>query len=137
MGNLQKAWLSYDQALRIDPANDYVLNNYAYFLSEQNENLEDAEKMSRKTIEKNPKSATYLDTYGWIKFKQGDYAEAVKYLEMAKQYSETPGGEILEHLGDAYFKSGRIEEAVVEWEAAKKAGGASVQIDAKIENKKL
>jgi hypothetical protein len=56
---------------------------------------------------------------------------------MAKQYSETPGGEILEHLGDAYFKSGRIEEAVVEWEAAKKAGGASVQIDAKIENKKL
>jgi len=136
-GNLQKAWYSYDNALRMDPSNDYVLNNYAYFLSVEGENLEQAEKMSKQTVDRNPNSPTYLDTYGWILFKMEKYPEAVKYLEMAKKYSPVQSGEILEHLGDAYFKMGKTEEAVLNWKAAKEYDGGSDQLDSKIKNKKL
>lgn len=136
-GNYQKAWLSYDQALRMDPSNDYVLNNYAYFLSVEGENLEQAEKMSKQTVDRNPRSATYLDTYGWILFKMEKYSEAIKYLEMAKKNSIQPSGEILEHLGDAYFKFGNIEQAVLNWKAAKSFGGGTDKLDGKILNKKM
>lgn len=135
-GNNQKAWLAYDHALRMDPSNDYVLNNYAYFLSEEGENLESAEKMSKQTVERNPTSATYLDTYGWILFTMGNYAEALKYLELAKKHSESPSGEILEHLGDAYYKSNKIDEAVLNWKLAQQYGGSD-DLGNKIKNKKL
>jgi len=136
-GNLQKAWYSYDNALRMEPSNDYVLNNYAYFLSVEGENLEQAEKMSKQTVDRNPNSSTYLDTYGWILFKMEKYPEAVKYLEMAKKFSATQSGEILEHLGDVYFKVGKTDDAVLNWKAAKEYGGGSDQLGAKIKNKKL
>ena len=137
-GNNQKAWLSYDQALRMDPSNDYVLNNYAYFLGEEGENLEEAVKMSKETVGRNPNSPTYLDTYGWILFKMENYQEAVTQLELAKKYSEKqPSGEIIEHLGDAYFKLGKIDEAVLNWKAAEQAGGGSKDLNKKIQNKKM
>ena len=136
-GNTQKAWLSYDNALRMNPSNDYVLNNYAYFLSVEGENLDQAKKMSKQTVDRNPKSATYLDTYGWILYKMGDYEGALKYLEMAKKYSTTQSGEILEHLGDASFKLGKVDDALLNWKSAKELGGGTEELDAKIKNKKL
>ena len=136
-GNFQKSWLSYDNSLRMNPSNDYVLNNYAYFLSVQDEQLDKALEMSKITVEANPHSATYLDTYGWILFKKGNYTEAVAQLELAKKYSSPQSGEILEHLGDAYFKSGKIDEALMSWKAAVNYGGGSEELPGKIKNKKI
>ncbi|MBL0045957.1 MAG: DUF4292 domain-containing protein [Flavobacteriales bacterium] len=71
-----KSDAAYDKALAIKPDDATVLNNYAYYLRERNEQLDKAESMSRKCNDLQPGVATYLDTYAWIFYKQGKYAEA-------------------------------------------------------------
>ena len=69
------------------------MNNYAYYLSEQGMKLEEAERMSKTTIDAEPDNATYLDTYAWVLHKMGRNAEALTYMERAikadKSNSET------------------------------------------------
>ena len=128
----QKAWLAYDHSLRMNPSNDYVLNNYAYFLSIHNEQLEKAEKMSKRTVENNPNSPVYLDTYGWVLFKMENYSEAVIYLQKAVDNDPQKSAEILEHLGDAQFMNGQKAEGMENWKAAQEKGGGSDKLDEKI-----
>ena len=61
------------------------VNNYAYYLSENGEQLSKAEQMSYKTIKAEPKNATYLDTYAWILYMMGRYSEAMIYIDQALQ----------------------------------------------------
>ncbi len=137
VGEYQKSWFAYDHSLRMNPSNDYVLNNYAFFLGEQGEDLDKALEMSKRTVDEFPLRSIYLDTYGWILFKMENYSEAVKYLSKAVQYDTFKSSEILEHLGDAQYKSGDIQSAVKSWQAAKESGEGSDQLDDKIKNKKL
>src|SRR5205823_2812307 len=65
----------FGKALEVDPNEPTVLNNYAYYLSVRNEQLEKAETMSKKSNELTPNSASYEDTYGWILFRQAKYNE--------------------------------------------------------------
>jgi tetratricopeptide (TPR) repeat protein len=136
-GQFNKAWISYDNSLRITPSNDYVLNNYAYFLSVHDTELEKALAMSKTTVDNNPKSATYLDTYGWIFYKMKNYPEAVKYLSQAVEFSKSPSAEIYEHLGDALFQNRQVDQAVQNWNKAKEVGGNSENLNYKIANKNL
>ena len=69
--------------MKEDPDNVLVLNNYGYYLSEQEIELEKAKKMSYKTVEKEPNNATYLDTYAWILYKLNDFENAKIYIEKA------------------------------------------------------
>ena len=73
----------FDNILKEDPENVMVLNNYAYYLSEDNENLDKAEKMSKITITKEPENSTYLDTYAWILFRLKSYDKALEYITKA------------------------------------------------------
>jgi tetratricopeptide (TPR) repeat protein len=52
MDSTERAFEAYEKALEANPANIYVMNNYAYYLSEKNMNLKKAESLSAKTIEK-------------------------------------------------------------------------------------
>ncbi len=135
-GNTQKAWLAYDHSLRMKPSNDYVLNNYAYFLSVEGEQLDKAEEMSKRTVNRNPKSAVYLDTYGWILFRMGNFPEAIKYLQQAVDNDPQKSAEIMEHLGDAQFQNGQKEEAMINWKAAEEKGGGTDKLADKIKYNK-
>jgi len=99
----------------------------------QEENLDQAQQMSLEVVQRNPTNATYLDTYAWVLFQQGDYANAVMYLEKALENGGSSSGEILEHLGDAYAKMGNTEQALNYWKQALEKGGASDKIEQKIE----
>lgn len=135
-GKSQKAWLAYDHSLRMNPSNDYVLNNYAYFLSVEGEQLDKAEEMSRRTVDANPNSAVYLDTYGWILFRMGNFSEAVKYLQKAVDNDPRKSAEIVEHLGDAQFKNGQMIEALANWKLVQEKGGGSENLEEKIKQNK-
>ena len=107
------AFEAYDKALEANPGNVYVLNNYAYYLSEKNQNLKKAESMSAKTIEKEPKNSTYLYTYAWIFYQQGNYSLAKFYIERAIDNldNKQDPGVVLEHYGDILMKVGNPEKA--------------------------
>ncbi|GAB3198560.1 tetratricopeptide repeat protein [Pontibacter aydingkolensis] len=126
---------AYEAVLAHDANNAHVLNNYSYFLSLRNENMQKAKAMSERLIKQHPTNPTYLDTYAWVLYKLGEYTEARKYLEQAVAISDD--ATIVEHYGDVLFKLGKKEEAVSQWQKAKLKGEASAFIDKKIKEKKL
>lgn len=128
-----KAYATFDKLLEIDSNNMMILNNYAYYLSEDNMDLEKAELMSKKTILAEPKNSTYLDTYGWILFKMSNFSEAQKYLEKAVIYDKNKSAVIVEHYGDVLFKLGDVDNAKKYWIIAKTYGEGSEFLEKKVE----
>lgn len=97
-GDKEQCYAYYDKALRFNAQNYAVLNNYAYFLCLDKGDLMKAESMAAKVVQKFPDEPTYLDTYAWIYYLQGNYSLAKFYQEKAIQkLSGEPHGEILEH----------------------------------------
>lgn len=123
---------NFEAALEIDSENPLILNNYAYFLSLRNEQLERAEKMVLKALEKYPKSSAYQDTYGWILYLQGKYETAEEWI--GKAVEGGGGAEVLEHYGDVWMKLGDYEKAKGYWEKAKDAGADHVDIAEKMKS---
>jgi tetratricopeptide (TPR) repeat protein len=108
---------AYERALRIDPKFPLVLNNYAYSLSERGLQLERAEKMSKESLAADSLNPSYLDTYGWILFQKGKYAEALPNIQKAVDLGDA-SPVVLEHLGDVYDKLNRADEAKKYWKKA-------------------
>lgn len=127
---------TFDDALKVDPDNTYILNNYAYFLSLRKQNLEKAEKFSRRSNELSPNNRSYIDTYGWILYQLGKYQEAEEWLGRAAKLGAR-NAVILEHYGDALYKVNKKEDALTYWKEAKAAGQGSDLLDKKIADKKL
>ena len=117
-GLARKAFEAYDSCLQWKDDNIMCLNNYAYYLSELDEQLDKAEQMSYKTIKAEPKNATYLDTYAWILFMQGRYAESKVYIDQALQNDSDSSAVITEHAGDIYIQNKEPERAVELWKQA-------------------
>ena len=121
LGNKEDAFDSYDKSLAVNGNNAYLLNNYSYYLSTSNMNLDKAEAMGKKAVDINPKSSYYLDTYAWALFMKGKYAEAEKYLIEALKYEDDDRATILEHLGDAKWKLNNTSQAIEYWNKALEA----------------
>lgn len=139
LGNKNVAFDNYEKALKLNPQNIAVLNNYSYYLSLEKKNLDKAEQMSGITVKAEPTNPTYLDTYGWILFEQGDYTTARIYLENAVRHSESqkePSAAIHEHYGDLLAQIGETEKALEQWKKAKELGSDSKTLDKKIKKKK-
>ena len=135
-GRKQEAYAAYDSCLQWKPDNIGCLNNYAYYMSVEGEQLERAEQMSYRTIKAEPENATYLDTYAWILFMQKRYNEARIYIDQAMQNDSVQSSVITEHGGDIYMLCGDTEGALRLWrEALEKDPGNKVLIR-KIKRKK-
>ena len=117
-GREQEAFAAYDSCLQWKEDNIGCLNNYAYYLSELNQQLDKAEQMSYRTIKAEPKNATYLDTYAWILFMQKRYSEARIYIDQTLQCDSDSAAVLLEHAGDIYYHVGEKERAVALWQQA-------------------
>jgi tetratricopeptide (TPR) repeat protein len=126
---------SYTKALELDPRNSYVLNNYAYYLSLREENLVEAEKMSRRSNELDPDNSSSEDTYAWILFKLKKYEEARIWIERALQHNSKSAVQ-LDHYGDILYLLGEKGKAVEQWRVAKEMGLRSETLDKKIDEKK-
>ena len=117
-GMEQEAFAAYDSCLVWKDDNIGCLNNYAYYLSEKGIRLDEAEKMSFRTIKAEPKNPTYLDTYAWILFMQKRYEEARKYIDQTLENDSDTSAVLLEHAGDIYYHVGEKERAVEFWQKA-------------------
>lgn len=101
-------------ALKIAPDEPNLLNFLGYSWIDRGVHLKEATAMVEKAVAANPRSGAMVDSLGWAYYRQGDYAKAVETLERAV---ELEGGdpEINNHLGDAYWKAGRRDEAQFQW----------------------
>lgn len=137
LSKYQKSDEAYEAALKIDPNNDHVLNNYTYFLSLRKEKLTLAAEMGARLVEKHPENGTYLDTYAWVLYVMKDYTKARTFLEKAVMQNKSNSGTIVEHFGDVLYQLGEKEKAVEQWKKAKTIGSTSNLIDKKIAEMKL
>ncbi|WP_336617651.1 tetratricopeptide repeat protein [Bacteroides acidifaciens] len=133
---MAEAYAAYDSALVYNPSNIGALNNYAYYLSVERRDLDKAEEMSYKTVKAEPNNSTYLDTYAWILFEKGNYAEARIYIDNAMKSDGEKSDVIVEHCGDIYFMTGDVEGALKYWKQALEMGSESKTLKRKIEKKK-
>ncbi|WP_052354176.1 tetratricopeptide repeat protein [Flectobacillus major] len=137
LGKHDKSDEAYEAALKEDPNNDHVLNNYSYFLTLRKVKLERAAQMAGQLVQKHPNNGTYLDTYAWVLYEMKDYNKAKIYLEKAVENNINKSGTIIEHYGDVLFQLGEKQKAVEQWKKAKTTGGTSTLIDKKITEQKL
>lgn len=117
-GNEHEAFECYDKAIKYNPNNYSVLNNYAYYLSQKGENLSQAEAMAQKVVQQYPDNATYLDTYAWILYLQGNNMLALFYQKRAIENNEDESVTLFDHYGDMLMADGNEEEAKAQWKRA-------------------
>lgn len=120
--NLKACFASYDTALAYDDKNEGVLNNYAYFLSLEERDLERALTMSSRAIALSQSNPTYLDTHAWVLHKLGRNEEAKRYLQQAISLDGQRSAELQMHYGDILAALGEKFMAEVYWKRARDNG---------------
>ena len=138
LGENKKAYKAYERALKVNPNYEYVLNNYAYFLSVEGKNLKKAYEMSKKTVEKEPDNATYLDTFGWIIYLQGRPMEAKQFFKRAMLYGGKDSAVILDHYAEVLYALKEYDMAFVYWSLAlqKNTEGEIPDLESRIKQRK-
>lgn len=126
---------AYVKALKLEPDNTYTLNNYAYYLSLRNEDLEKADEMSLKSNKLEPNNASFEDTYAWILFKKKNYKEAKVWMLKAIKNNSKSAAQF-DHYGDILIKLGETEDAISNWRKALYIDGDNALIERKINEKK-
>ena len=116
--NFPKAYSVLEQALKIEPDDAGTLNNYAYYLAENNDSLKLALTMAVRAVKKEPEMATYIDTYGWVLYKMGKYKPSLKLIDKALELSKERDPELLEHKGYILKAMHKCSEALVFWKEA-------------------
>ncbi len=116
--NNSKAYYNYKKALKYDPKNNAVLNNYAYYLSLEGKKLKLAYQMSEQTIKTEPDNPTYLDTFGWILYLLDMPLEAKAQFKHAMLYGGKESAAVLDHYAEVLFKLKEYDLAFIYWEQA-------------------
>ncbi len=113
-GKIDEAIQEFKTTLRLNPGYPDALNSLGYLYAEESINLEEAEEMIKQALIYEPNNGAYIDSLGWIYFKQGKYEKATEKLEQAVQFLSDPV--IYEHLGDVYLKQHNIIKARENWQ---------------------
>lgn len=108
----------YEEALTLSPGEVLILNNYAYFLAEDERELKKALKMAEEVMRKEGDNPTYIDTYAWVLYKLGKHRRAWKQMQRIVDADDVNDAEILEHMGFILYELGRCEEAAEYWKTS-------------------
>ena len=118
----KRAFKAYRKALRYDENNVMVLNNYAYYLSLMDKDLEHALARSSRAIELERGNATYIDTYAWVLHRLGRNDEAQVAMRQALSLSGQKESALLAHYGDILWALGEKFMADTYWKKAVEMG---------------
>jgi len=100
-GNVDGAVSAGRDALKIAPDWPPALNFVGYVLADHDRELPEARKLIERALERDPENGAYVDSYGWVLYRQGDLTGARTHLERAVRL--TDGDPVVrEHLGDVY-----------------------------------
>ena len=124
-----EAEAQFREALKIDPQNAAVLNYLGYMLVDHERKLNEALGMIRQAVELDPQNGAYLDSLGWAYFKTGQYTQAEENLRKANERINTDPT-VHDHLGEVYEKTGKLKQAVAQWERSVSEYAHSLPADA-------
>jgi tetratricopeptide (TPR) repeat protein len=136
---VDKAAANLTALLEKDPDNPTFNNDLGYIWADHDKNLVESEKLIRKALEEDRKqrrkgnpdlkpeedkdNAAFLDSLGWVLFKQKKYKEAKPELMKAVELEEGKHIEIYDHLGDVCMALGEKAEAISAWKKGIEVAG--------------
>ncbi|MBN2666096.1 MAG: tetratricopeptide repeat protein [Bacteroidales bacterium] len=132
--NYDEAFKTYEEAMKMDDSDLTLMNNYAYYLAEQNMNLKEAEEMAKTVIIKETDNNTFLDTYAWVLYKRGKSREAARIMERIINSGEAQDAEYYEHYGYILKSMKKCRDAVVYFEKAVNIDNTKSNLKEEIEN---
>jgi len=117
------------RVLEINPENVDVLNSLGYTLADkkQTHRYQEAYQLVKKALALQPDNPNILDSMGWVLYRQGKYAESLKYLRQARAKAKELQAAVVKpatvaenatHLGEVLWVSGKPEEAKQVWRKA-------------------
>lgn len=119
MGRNSEAENAYMRAIELDPNDPENYNTLGYFYAETNQKLDVALDLVTRALQIKPDAGHIVDSLGWVYYQRGEYPKAVEALVRAvKLMGDRPDAVILEHLGDAYSKTGNKVSAREAWSKA-------------------
>jgi tetratricopeptide (TPR) repeat protein len=104
------------------PDYQHAYNALGYSLAERKVRLPEARQLILKALEFAPNDPFITDSLGWVEFRSGNNAEALRILQSA--YTAKPDPEIAAHLGEVLWISGKKEQAMAIWRE-----GAAISAD--------
>src|SRR5437660_6885213 len=136
-GLYDKAADLFKKSIAIDPANAADAYNYlAYMWAEHNMRLGEAEQMIKLALQSDPNNGAYIDTLGWLEYRQGKFDQALVDLLRAAQKLTRDDPVVFEHIGDTFVKMNKIAQAVDAWQKALTLDPQNKNLSEKIENAK-
>jgi tetratricopeptide (TPR) repeat protein len=132
MKDYLKAFSTFEEALKKDDQDLTLMNNYAYYLAEQNTNLKEAEELAKRVIEKEKDNTTFLDTYGWVLYKRGKLNDAAKVMESIIKSGDKQDAVWFEHYGYILKKQKKCEQAIENWNIAIKIDSTKTELKKEI-----
>lgn len=97
------------------PSDPEANNDLGYTWADEGIRIEEAKRMVMFAASERPNESAYLDSLGWVLYKQGEFEKAVYYLRLAIKKSVAAGGTMFDHLGDALYRLGEPEDARAAW----------------------
>ncbi|MDD4050296.1 MAG: tetratricopeptide repeat protein [candidate division Zixibacteria bacterium] len=116
-GQYDSAVIVFQQLLSIDSNYTPALNYLGYMLAEKGDRLPYAQTLIERALAHDSANGAYLDSYGWVLFKQGNYDKALVQLKRAAEVITTDPV-VHDHLGDTYRAMGDEAEARRQYEKA-------------------
>jgi tetratricopeptide (TPR) repeat protein len=104
--------------LAIEPSNAKACNHLGYMFAEQGTNLDEAEALIKRALEIEPQNGYYLDSLGWVYYQDKQMEKAIEFLELAVKHLDHDDAIVRDHLGDAHFAAGAVEDAISQWRKA-------------------
>jgi tetratricopeptide (TPR) repeat protein len=84
-------------------------------LADRNVRLDEAHELIQRAVDAEPNNGAYLDSLGWVLYRQGKLSDAETYLRRAlERFSKDPT--VHDHLGDVYAREGKLKEAITHWQ---------------------
>jgi len=125
------------KSIALDPANAAEAYNYlGYMWADHNMHMEEAEGMIKRALQIEPNNGSYLDSLGWLEFRQGKFDQALADLLRAAKNLEHDDSVVFEHIGDTYLKLNRVPQALEAWQKALALDPQNKRLAEKIESTK-
>src|SRR5882724_145576 len=125
------------RSIALDPANAAEAYNYlGYMWADLGMHLDEAMEMIQRALQIEPNNGSYLDSLGWVEFRQGKFDQALADLLRAAKNMDREDPIVFEHIGDTYLKLHRVPEALESWQKAFALDPKNKKLAEKIESTK-
>jgi len=121
LGRASESIATLEAALAANPQEGGLKNNLGYNYAEQGVNLAKAEQLIRDALSTRGDEPAYLDSLGWVMYKQGRLSEAAAVFDRMLQSGRRDGAGyalMYDHAGDVLYRLGWTEKAIQRWTKA-------------------